>query len=112
MMYNTPYNNLYMPIQSPVMQPMQPPVQQEVVKRVNGKDGAEMYRMAPDSSAILLDENNPIIWFLQTDSAGYKTITPYDISPHAETKAPDVSSIDERLNGIDVRLRALEEALK
>jgi hypothetical protein len=88
------------------------PPQREEAKRVNGRNGAEMYRMAPNSSAVLLDENNPMIWFLQTDSAGYKTITPYDISPHVDEQPPDVRSIDEKINGLDERLRAIEEALK
>lgn len=92
--------------------PIQMPPQKQEVDRVNGRNGAEMYRMAPDSSAIVLDANDPMIWFIQTDSAGYKSIIPYDIAPHEEAKMPDAKTIDERMNGFDERLRAIEEALK
>ncbi len=92
--------------------PMQIPAQKREVDRVNGRKGAEMYQMAPDSSALVLDSNDPMIWFIQTDSAGYKSITAYDIAPHEDEKLPDAKSIDERLNGIDERLRIIEEALK
>lgn len=93
-------------------QPMQMPLQRKTVDRVNGKNGADMYQMAPESSVLLLDEYNPMVWFIQTDSAGYKTIIPYDIKPHEEEPLPDAKSIDERLNGFDERLRVIEEALK
>lgn len=77
---------------------------QQVVK-VNGRNGAEMYQMAPNSSTLLLDESAPIVWFVQTDGAGYKTLSPYDVSPHQDTPAPDVKSLEERITKI-------EEALK
>ena len=93
-------------------QPIAPIPQRREIDKVNGKNGAEMYAIAPDSSVLLLDLNNPIVWFVQTDSAGYKTIIPYDIKPHEEEPAPDVKSIDERMNGFDERLRIIEEALK
>jgi hypothetical protein len=56
-------------------------IQQQVV-RVNGKNGAEAYQMAPNSSILLLDETAPIVWLKTTDGAGYPTVTPYDIAPH------------------------------
>ena len=103
-MYPNPYG-MYNPV-------VQMPMQKTTIDRVNGRNGAEMYRIAPESSVLLLDENNPLIWFIQTDSAGYKTIIPYDIKPHEDEPSPDVKSIDERMNGFDERLRAIEEALK
>jgi hypothetical protein len=33
---------------------------QEVI-RVNGRQGAEAYQMAPNSSVLLLDENAPVV---------------------------------------------------
>ena len=92
--------------------PMQMTLPRRTVDRVHGRQGAEMYSMGPDSDAIVLDENDPLMWFIQTDSAGYKTIKPYDIKPHEEAPVPDAKSLDERLNGLDDRLRALEEALR
>ena len=106
-------DNIYGQNQIPMMQmQMQMPLQERHIDRVNGRNGAEMFRMAPNSEVLLLDENLPIIWFAKTDSAGYKTLIPYDISQHVDEPLPDVKGIDERLNSIDERLKALEEALK
>ena len=46
---------------------------QEVIK-VNGKNGANAFQLAPDSSALLLDTSAPLVWLVQTDGAGYKTL--------------------------------------
>lgn len=105
-------NSVYNPYSNPMMQQTQMQPIERHVDRVNGKNGADMFRMAPNSDVLLLDENNPIVWFVKTDSAGYKTVIPYDVSPHVDEPAPDVKGIDERLNSIDERLKALEEALK
>ena len=82
----------------------------EVVK-VKGEKGADALQMGPNSSGLFLDADNPIIWFVQTDGAGYKTKTPYDISLHVEEPSPDIKTMDERLMSIDKRLQAIEEAL-
>lgn len=79
----------------------QPLMHYEVIK-VNGRAGAESFRMAPNSSALLLDTTAPIIWFAQTDGAGYLTVTPYDFNLHQEQ--PPIT-----LNDIDARLKKLEE---
>lgn len=106
-MFQDMYNSI-----NPYMQQPQMPMQKTEVDRVNGRNGAELFRIAPNSSALLLDMNDPIVWFVQTDSAGYKTIIPYDIKPHEEQSPPDAKSIDERLNKFDERLKIIEEALK
>lgn len=69
-------------------------VKSEVVK-VNGRNGAEAYQMAPNSSALLLDETAPLVWLVQTDGAGYKTCTPFDIKIHEEKNV--LQDIQERL---------------
>ena len=80
------------------------PAQQQVVK-VNGRNGAEMFQMAANSSALLLDESAPIIWLATTDGAGYKTLAAYDIAPHQEKPPIDIKNIEDRLT-------KLEEAMK
>lgn len=71
------------------------------IVKVNGEAGARNFRMAPNSSILLLDETAPIIWFVQTDGAGYSNPIPYDITPHQVVVAPDISQIDERLKRIE-----------
>ena len=101
------YSDMYL---NNTLNTIQPPRRE--VDRVNGKNGADMFRLAPNSSVLLLDENNPIVWFVKTDGAGYKTVIPYDIQPHVEERAPDMKDLDERLKSFDERLKVIEEALK
>lgn len=72
--------------------------------RVNGENGANAFQMGPNSKILLLDENAPIVWLVQTDGAGYKTVEPYDVTPHKA--APLVN-----LNSLEARITALEEKL-
>jgi hypothetical protein len=75
------------------------------VTKVNGRNGAETYQMPPNSSALLLDESAPIVWLAQSDGAGYKTLTPYDIKPHEEVPLPDMKSLEERIAKIEEVLK-------
>lgn len=76
---------------------------QQVI-RVTGEGGARAYTLPPNSSALLLDDTAPIVWLVQTDGAGYKTLSPYKIEPYSPAPEPDMNSIIERIN-------RLEEAL-
>ena len=80
------------------------PTERHAVK-VNGMAGAEAFSMAPNSDDVLIDMNEPIIYFIQTDGAGYKTINAFDISPHKVVNPKDqIKSLEERIS-------KLEEAL-
>ena len=98
--------------QNPYMQmpTLQMPAPQMHVTRVSGENGVDAFQIGPNSDVLLLDETAPIVWFVQTDGAGYKTKTPYDITVH--TPAPtDMQIMDDRFASIDKRLKMLEEAL-
>ena len=69
--------------------------------RVNGRNGGEMYSMAPNSEALLLDTSAPIVWLAQTDGAGYKTLTPYTITPYKPEPEIDVKSLNDRLTRLE-----------
>ena len=71
------------------------------VVRVNGRGGAEAYAIGPNSSALLLDESGSIVWLVTTDGAGYKTVAPYDITPHQVPQAPDYSSLEARIKKLE-----------
>lgn len=97
--YQYPYaNNNYMNIGQQTMPQQTMP--QQIIK-VNGENGARAYQMMPNSSVLLLDENNPIVWLAQTDGAGYKTVTPYNITPYAPPEAPDFNSLSDRLKRLE-----------
>ena len=117
--YDNPYFNSYMnPSVNPYMnrqmqqavQPQQQWGQQVLPKmelvRVNGKGGAEAFQIGANSQALLLDENNPIVWLVSTDGAGFKTVTPYDIRLHEDV--PEVSPEKELLANLQNRIENLE----
>lgn len=75
---------------------MQSQQRMEII-RVNGEGGARAYQMPPNSNALLLDEANPLVWLVQTDGAGYKTVTPYTITPYQTASAPDLGLLEQRI---------------
>lgn len=96
---NYPYqNNQY-------LQNLMLPQQQEVVK-VNGKNGVDAFQLAPNSSALLLDTTASIVWLVQTDGAGYKTSTPYDITPHIPEEEVQYKSLEERISKLEETINA------
>lgn len=76
---------------------------QEQVVRVNGRGGAEAYAIGPNSSALLLDESGTLVWLVTTDGAGYRTVSPYDITPHQVAPAPDFSTLEARIKKLEER---------
>ena len=96
---NYPFqNNQY--LQNLVM-----PQQQDVVK-VNGKNGVDAYQLAPNSSALLLDTTAAIVWLVQTDGAGYKTSTAYDITPHVSEEETQFKTLEERISKLEETINA------
>ena len=74
--------------------------------QVNGQKGAETLQMAPNSKVLLLDETDPLIWFVQTDGAGYKTVTPYSITPYQPAPPVDLNSLEQRLSILEEKINA------
>lgn len=72
--------------------------------RVNGREGAEAFPMAQNSSVLLLDEKNPIVWVKRTDGAGFPTVEPFTISPYRPEPTIDIKAIDERLSRVEEML--------
>lgn len=83
--------------------------QRQEIVRVNGKNGANAYQMAPNSSILLLDETAPIVWLKTTDGASYPTITGYTITP-IETKIASPVE-DKNYAELESRIAKLEEAI-
>lgn len=81
------------------------PQQQEVVK-VNGKNGVDAFQLGPNSSALLLDTTASIVWLVQTDGAGYKTSTPYDITPHVPEEEVQFKTLEERISKLEEAINA------
>lgn len=92
-MYNFPYG--MPPIQAPSYAP-----RQEII-RVNGRPGAEALSLAPNSSVLALDENDPVLWVAQTDGAGYKTLAAYSIEPVKQQAPVDMNALLERVSKLE-----------
>lgn len=102
-MYNqfgSPFNTQFMP-QQQTFQPWGQMLQRQEIVKVNGQNGARAFQMAPNSSALLLDESAPIIWLVQTDGAGYKTEVPYSITPYQTQPEPDYNDFEKRLRRLE-----------
>ncbi len=80
------------------------------VVRVHGREGANAFQMGPNSSLLLLDENDPIVWLAKTDGAGYKTVTPFRIAPYEETPPVDISVLSAKIEQLEADILALKEA--
>jgi hypothetical protein len=74
--------------------------------KVKGQNGADAFQMAPNSKVLLLDENDPLVWFVQTDGAGYKTVTPYTITPFQPAPPVDLNSLEQRLAALEEKMYA------
>ena len=86
------------------------PLQRRTVARVNGKPGADAYKMGPNEEVLLLDVTAPIIWLKTTDSASYPTLTAYDITPHVEAAPPDYKTLEDRLKKLEEAIYAKSDA--
>lgn len=104
------HNSQFVP-QSQFYQPWGQSLPRQEIIRVNGENGARAYQMAPNSTALLLDESAPLVWLIQTDGAGYKTATPYTITPYQAQTEPDYRTLKEEIGKLDEKIRGLEEVL-
>lgn len=94
--YNNPYDpNLYK-------------YQKTDIIHVNGENGARAFQMAPNSNILLLDDTAPLVWLAQTDGAGYKTVTPYSITPYKPEPPVDIKQLEQRIAKIEEALNEHE----
>lgn len=98
-MYGMDFMNYQPYPQNPAVRPpmRQFGMKQEVI-RVNGENGANAYQLMPNSSALLMDETAPLVWLVTTDGAGYKTMTPYKITPYQQEAPADTRSPATRIH--------------
>lgn len=78
------------------------------ITRVNGENGVDALRMAPRSELIAMDISRSDVligWYVKTDDAGYKSKTPYLMTPYEPKPTQSTAS----LTNIEERLTRLEE---
>ena len=98
-----------MPVQYPMPTPLGPASRSEIV-RVNGENGARALPLGPNSNALLLDESAPIVWLVQTDGAGYKTVQPYKIEPYKPEAPADTRSLENRIKRLEEIVNAKSDS--
>lgn len=85
----------------PIQQPINPQPQQQQVIQVHGEEGAKAYQLPPNSSTLLLDEAQSVVWLKTTDGAGYPTVTGYEIQPIKTKVQKEYTSLEERIKRIE-----------
>ncbi len=80
------------------------------VIQVSGENGARAFQMGPNSSVLLADKEAAIVWLVCTDGAGYKTIMPYDITPHRAAPPVDLNNLETRLAQVEEWINAKQSA--
>lgn len=83
-----------------------PASREEHTEKVSGYNGALNIDLAPNSDRLVLDQNDPVVWFIFTDALGHKTVKGFDITEHKVVTQEDL------LKSIDQRLTNLEEAFR
>ena len=101
-------------ITNPILQPT--PVQNQflpkrAVEYVKGYEGAQSFALAPGSSALVLDEDQNVLWVIATDQNGNKSVVKgYQIG--AEYIPPKPATLDDlmaQMKSINERLNKIEE---
>ena len=104
LMNNSNQMQMYAPMQMPTMQRWNLPHYETPL--LNGRADANNFNMGPNSSVILPDANEDIVWWIRTDNMGNKTITPWDIAPHQDPKPVDLNALEARLSNIEEWINA------
>lgn len=93
------------PWQVRYQEPQAPIFRGEIIN-VNGAAGARSLRLAPNSSVILRDANEPIVWLCEADGTGYFEPVPYSVTPYQAQPAVDVNDLARRI----ARMEAMMDA--
>jgi hypothetical protein len=109
-LYSYPNNNQF--LQNLLLQQSQSQQQSLEVIKVSGINGVNAFQMPPNSSALLLDTTAPIVWLVQTDGAGYKTSTAYDITPHENKEDDQYKTLEERISKLEGIINAKQSNVK
>ena len=87
------------------------PAPQMEIQKVSGEESARSFPMGPNSSVILLDTLNPLIWVVVTDSSGYKTVSPFTITPYIPEQPVTAADLKDQIGTIIDRLEKIEERM-
>lgn len=86
-------------------QNMLPPQQ---ILQANGKASIDALRMSPNSSVLIADQTQPIVWRCTSDSLGNVSAVAFDISPHKDESVTEKEALANTLAELNDRLKRLE----
>lgn len=101
--YGNPYGYPYNPGYQQQMYGQQMPQRYELVK-VSGRGGVDALRVAPRSELLAMDTSRTdvlLAWYIQADDAGYKSVTPYVLTPYTDPAPIDAANIEQRLKRLE-----------
>ena len=78
------------------------------ILQANGKTSIDAIRMSPNSSVLIADTTQPIVWKCVSDGLGNVTAEPYDITRHKTEEEVEKETTNNLLNDISERLKRLE----
>lgn len=100
---NNPYNPYNLGSATGINSPYQS--QRQEVTKVNGMDGANAYPLSANSSVLLLDINNPVVYLKQSDGGGFCSVTPYSITlmeQQNQNTLTDTTELERRITRLEV----------
>ena len=78
------------------------------ILQANGKASIDMIRMSPNSSVLIADTTEPIVWKCVSDGLGNVTAEAFDITHHKSEEEVEKELTANLLNEISERLKRLE----
>lgn len=92
-------NNTYGSVQGR-MYGVNVPMMSNIIK-VSGINGVNALNVAANQQIVAFDETQNIMWFISTDSAGYKTPTAYDFIPHVDKAEVERINLESRIKRLE-----------
>ena len=98
------YNNLFNPYTVGMAGTQYQPNSRQEITKVNGRDGANAFPLSANSSILLLDINNPVVYLKQADGGGFCSVTAYGITPieQNQTASTDTTDLERRITRLEV----------
>lgn len=78
------------------------------ILQANGKASIDALRMSPNSSVLIADQTQPIVWRCVSDGLGNVSSTAFDITPHKDEVLTEKEALANTLAEINERLKRLE----
>ena len=78
------------------------------ILQANGKSSIDAMRMSPNSSVLIADSTQPIVWKCVSDGLGNVTAEAFDITHHKTDEEVEKETTNNLLNDISKRLERLE----